>query len=283
MDKPTRSDLVYWINERWSIRQKRAQGLPPPWSQDKIFNAVRFCNVHREDDRVTKWIRQYWNRPTDPAWRFVVARMINLPESLNEISGCLLPVQMAYELKRRRATGVKVFTSAYTISTCGRNMDKLDYVFDHVVDDVACCENKYSGSFDESLDLGCEATHRWLMDVDGIGSFLAAQVVADMKNTRAHPLAAAPDWWTFSAPGPGSLRGLSWYFYQQPTGVTVPKYAEHMNICMECVLPQVSKDVPRISAQDFQNCLCEFSKWCKVKYGNGHVRNTYDPFLSESA
>lgn len=281
MEKPTRSDLVYWINERWSIRQKRAQGLPPPWSEDRIFNTVRFCNVHREDDRVTKWIRKHWNFHTDAAWKFTLGRLINLPSSLERIDevGQRMSLDHAKEeLRTRMRVREKVFTSAYTISTCGAEMDKLDYVFG-LVSRIRSRESLAPPPYSQGL----ASTARWLQEVDGIGSFLAGQIVADMKNTRGHPLDAAHDWWTWSTSGPGSLRGLSWYFYQQPTGVTAPKYAEHMNICMECVLPQVSKDVPRISAQDFQNCLCEFSKWCKVKYGNGHVRNTYDPFLSESA
>jgi len=46
--------------------------------------------------------------------------------------------------------------------------------------------------------------------------------------------------------------------------------------------PRIDPSVPRISNQDFQNCLCEFSKWCKVKYLGGHVRNTYNPFSKDS-
>ena len=47
---------------------------------------------------------------------------------------------------------------------------------------------------------------------EGFASFMAAQVVADLKNTLGHPLQDASDWHSFSAYGPGSLRGLSWYF-----------------------------------------------------------------------
>jgi len=268
-------ELAYWINERYRIKLAKEAKDTPPWSKDRVFNTVRFCNVHREDDKVTRWIRKYWNRGTDPAWRFVVGRMINLPESLEQLLYCDFPWQMKDVLKKRVAQGHKVFTSAYTISTCGRSMDKLDYVFDHVVSGTPA-ELNYSGLSHAAAGLEV---------VDGLGSFLAGQVVADMKNTHGHPLHDAPDWWTWSAPGPGSLRGLSWYFNKEAMlneiqSITPREYRHALRACRYEVDPLVRPEVPRISDQDFQNCLCEFSKWCKVKYMNGHVRNRYDPLLS---
>lgn len=270
------TDLAYWINERWRIRQQREQGTPPPWSEDKVFNTVRFCNVHREDDKVTRWVRRYWNRGTDPAWRFVVARMINWPASLEELLHCDYPWQMKDALKKRRDNYAKVFTSAYTVSTCGRKMDKLDYVFDHVAARVAGAQG--TGTFST-----LEEAYFWLSNIDGLGSFLSAQVVADMKNTHGHPLHDAPDWWTWSAPGPGSLRGLSWFFHHNPYNVSASRYVADFDACREVTDPLINPEVPRISNQDFQNCLCEFSKWCNVTYLNGHVRNKYVPVLPKSA
>jgi hypothetical protein len=261
-------ELAYWINERHAIKLRRAEGIAKPWSADPIFQGVRFCNVHREDDKVTQWIRRYWNRKHDPVWKFVLARMINLPESLE---GCLrsaTPESMNDLLHLRRDSGAKVFTSAYTISTCGKSMDKLDYVFDWVLRRVRSLP---------AIDYtSCDTTWQSLTKVDGLGSFLAAQVVADMKNTEGHFLESAQDFWTFSKPGPGSLRGLSWYFYGEPEHVTATGYATHLRGCREEVDPLVPELIPRISDQDFQNCLCEFSKYMKVKKDNrAHVRNRF--------
>jgi hypothetical protein len=268
--------LGYWINERYAIKLRKESGQPPPWSSDQIFNTVRFCNVHREDDRVTRWIRANWNYFTDPVWRFVLARMINWPDSLAEITLAGTPERAVEMLKQRAATGAKVFTSAYTISTCGRKMVKLDYIL-LVLQRVEKAQLQ-SASF-KSL----EDAHFWLSQIDGLGSFLSAQIIADMKNTEGHPLQYAPDWWTWSAPGPGSLRGLSWFFFRAPYGVTATNYWTLLDQCREITEPFINPEIPSISNQDFQNCLCEFSKWCKVKYNNGHVRNKYDPFLSASA
>src|SRR5262249_11808741 len=111
-----------------------------------------------------------------------------------------------------------------------------------------------------------------LCEVRGLGSFLAAQVVADCKNTPHHPLFSAPDWDSFSAPGPGSLKGLS-EFFDQP--VTARTYHAALNECWKLTarLLPVGLD---LHMQDFQNCMCEFSKYMRVKRG-GHARNKYSP------
>ena len=270
-------DLSYWINERYDIKCRRESGLPPPWTGDPIMAGVRWCNVHREDDAVTRWMRQSWNyQGTHPVWWWVLGRMLNYtptlalimsePEDRRELTW------VSSLLKDERANGNKVFTSAYTISTCGKSMDKIDYVM-RVVKDVQAQE--HPGDLMKFSTL--QNTWERLQGVDGLGSFLAAQVVADLKNTKGHPLQDAPDWWQWAAPGPGSLRGLSWYYRNSPEGVTPRMFKSAIEQCYSEVMPLVHERVPRISMQDFQNCLCEFSKYMKVKHLNGHVRNKYRP------
>jgi hypothetical protein len=272
------ADLSYWIVERYAIKERREAGLPKPWSTDHIFQGVRFCNVHREDDAVTKWIRKNWNMGHHPAWMFVLARMFNLPATLEDITDKTDIIQFPENqpldglregLKDRQFCGEKLFTSAYTISTCGKSMDKVDYVLDWVVQRTM----DFEGHIDYT---SCSTTWHSLTLIDGLGSFLAAQVVADMKNTDGHKLSTAQDWWTFSKSGPGSLRGLSWYFYGEPEKVRPPAYDQHLKGCREEVDPLIPAMIPRISDQDFQNCLCEFSKYMKVKKDNrAHVRNRF--------
>jgi hypothetical protein len=280
MNPPLVAEMAYWITERYAIKLRREQGLPKPWSPDPIFQSVRFCNVHREDDVVTKWIREYWNRGNDPAWKFVLARMINLPESLATAKQAMLSqhtldemTEMKLALKANRDCGEKIFTSAYTISTCGKSMDKIDYVFDWVVGEVKKWEETHYGLNYTS----CVEMFYGLTQFDGLGSFLAGQVIADMKNTKGHVLEHASDWWTFSVPGPGSLRGLSWFWFGRDDGVTPSSYTDRLASCRSRVDPLIPSYIPRISDQDFQNCLCEFSKYMKVKDDpRAHVRNRYD-------
>ena len=61
LDDPVRA-FFDWCRERESIRVKREQGLPPPWSADPIFQRGRFLNVFREDDKGSKAILRFVGR-----------------------------------------------------------------------------------------------------------------------------------------------------------------------------------------------------------------------------
>ena len=48
---------LYWIEERESIRRKKEElRLEPPWTEDKILQEFKFCQVFREDDRTSRWV-----------------------------------------------------------------------------------------------------------------------------------------------------------------------------------------------------------------------------------
>jgi hypothetical protein len=250
--------LAYWIHERESVREKKEAGCPKPWSEDPIFQGTYFCNVRREDDKVTKWIRENW--PHHNVGLVVLARMFNLPSHLEQLA----PETGDWEgmkscSKALREAGGKLFNGAYLITTCGVKMDKVDYVYQ-----VAQEASKLNGHVE-----GLEGFHRMLTSVNGLGDFLAAQVIADLKNTKGHPLQYAQDWWTWAAPGPGSLRGIRCIegFERTSQGQFLP--------AMQQLQAQLENEyaIPKIHAQDFQNCLCEFSKYAKVHGGGRDKRN----------
>jgi hypothetical protein len=108
--------------------------------------------------------------------------------------------------------------------------------------------------------------------LEGFASFMAGQVVADLKNTKGHPLSKAEDWWTFSAPGPGSLRGLKWYFDRE-WKINHATYED----AMANVMYEIQDDLPyKICMQDLQNCMCEFDKYMRVKTGKGRSKRSYN-------
>lgn len=260
-------DLAIWINERYSIKMRREQGLPAPWTLDKVMASTRFCNVHREDDKVTKWLAQHWRPKYHQVWQILLARMINNIPTLETLlpavaNGDLGEVKNQLKLRRQRTT---IFGNAYTVSTNGRAMDKVDYVIDHVVLPAMQFRTPAMTTLDAWAD--------WLCTLNGVSTFMAGQVIADLKNTHGHPLQAAPDWYTWAAPGPGSLRGLSEYF-RRP--VTAAGFTSALQQCYNETNPLICDYVPVIHMQDFQNCMCEFSKYVRVQNG-GHARNRYTP------
>ncbi len=275
-------EMVYWITEREEMRKRKELGVGVThdfrfgFSNDPYMGRVRYCNVRREDDAVTKWLAVNWRPKHHAVWEIVLARMINYTPSLQELNCSVvwdggLP-SVSHYLKERRRRGEKVFTSAYTISTCGQSMDKIDYVMG-VVDAVRDFENNRVLPWEAPPEpITLAGAHSWLTQINGLGSFLSAQVIADLKNTAGHSLQDAPDWRTWAAPGPGSLRGLEAYFGAR---VTPSGFAPALAQAWEEVRPRLSPDLHNLHMQDFQNCMCEFSKYIRVKDGNGHVRNKY--------
>jgi hypothetical protein len=68
----------------------RARKLSQPqWTDDPILATYRFCNVRREDDRVTIWVRQNIREPFADhpnLWLMLcIARQINWPETLQQL------------------------------------------------------------------------------------------------------------------------------------------------------------------------------------------------------
>lgn len=270
VEYPRTADLAYWIMEREAIRQRREAGVPAPWTSDPNMANVRYCNVHREDDKVTKWLRTnpVYSGAHVPVWVVVLSRMVNRISTLAIIEPHVADSDLGrikLSLKELRVTD-RIWGNAYTISTCGKSMDKVDYVIDHVVESVKNNDHMF-------FESTCEKTFAKLTAFDGLGSFLAAQVVADLKNMVGHPLYTAPDKWDFVTHGPGSLRGAAAYFGHP---VTPSTFKRSLALINQQVAPLLPAYVGPIHMQDLQNCMCEFSKYIRVREG-GRARNTYPP------
>ena len=265
--------LIYWITEREKIRIKRRQGLPYPWTKDPILRQYKFCNVRREDDAVTLWIKEHWRDPhyQDPRmWHtMAVARLINWPPTLAAIGYPMpwRPNRFRKIMSERRANKEQVFTGAYMITNAGQTMSKVDtviYMLDNL-DKLEPCPTKRST---------LQETHALLMDSNhcGMGSFMAAQVVADCKQTGL--LAEAKDWWDWCAPGPGSQRGLSRLFGVEFRRFRQDEFLEHLISLREEIEKKIEID---LCLQDLQSCLCEFDKFERTLWGEGRPRSIYRP------
>lgn len=265
--------LLYWIEERYRIYEKKSAGDQRPWTLDPVFRQTYFCNVHRENDRVTKWIRKFYSSYVKDdmfEYNIVLSRFINWPPTLEHVGYQLIhePEMLKKTLVERSKTN-KIWGGAYIITTHGQPMGKIDYLVDQVLYDYMMMDRyiKY--------DTILSHAHGHLMEVPGIGSFLAAQIVADLKNTTNHPLSKAPDWYTFVAPGPGSLRGASWFHYGRSEGLTVSMFPAAFAKVREYVDAYWPLEIPPVCNQDLQNCLCEFDKYCRVSLSTGRSKRSY--------
>jgi hypothetical protein len=274
-------DLFAFIKERYAILRRRQAGSPKPWTQDPILQGYRFCNVYREDDTVTQWIKANWRDPNtnDPdVWfAMTVARFVNWPDTLAEV-GYPAPwtddmaQKFIHVLSDRKEAGKKVFTGAYVIHAVkGSKIGHLAYdVFtpmwerrDYILDGAR----------------SCAIFNQRLMEFEGLGSFMAGQITCDTKYTRL--LDTAQDWWDFATPGPGSRRGLA-RVTNRPVDYRW-KDEEWLGDLLElkaALSPKFlnanfNNNMPMIHAQDLQNCLCEFDKYERVRLGEGRPRSNY--------
>ncbi len=269
-------EFVYWIHERENIRILKESGEPKPWSKDKVFQETYFCNARREDDKVTKYIRKYWDDPSMIFSDMTLCRLLNRIETLENTP---VPSLMSNAdewsfaadeiLHAMSARGEQIWSGAYIVSTNGLSMSKIDYAID-LVSKVMAMESLLQ------CVTTCSGAHTALMQIKGLGSFLAAQIVADVKNTKGTLLYKSEDKKTFSAHGPGSLRGLAWLF--QRDKVSPKEYPELIERAAEIVqFNCYSEDFfSKFDYQDLQNCLCEFDKYMRVSTGVGRSKRKYE-------
>lgn len=337
--------IRYWINERhaiylrkavlqksniahiggyaWESREERdawgGKGLDPrQWrperlTNDPILREYRFCNVFRELDRVTVWIRENIREPFadhQHLWfMLAAARYINWPDTLDElisggdtwpsdVSGRFSPERMTWQLEDRRARGLKVETGAYMIRAESDtkapwyNWSKQRYVAEVVLGKLWERRAGWVHVLDGKLDAAVQAFGGsdlrptmqliWEMFQDkhytGWGPFMAYQVVVDLRWTRY--LRDAPDIQTWSALGPGSRRGLN-RLHGRPVGFALSQdqgLREMIELRERLSAPGVLAPwVPLPDLSDVQNALCETDKYLRVKSGEGRPRAKYVP------
>lgn len=267
--------LYHWIQERIRIRDQKNAGELLPWTDDPIMAKYRFCNVHREDDKVTEWIATNWRRPNenDPGLPFAmaVARMINHPPTLAELG---YPTYWDADhfvrvIAKRKGEKQKVWTSAYMITGgfSAGGQTKEDIIARVL---TTLWDNLQDRNVEHDDTLAVAAAK---LTVPGIGTFLSAQIVADLKYTPY--LNMATDWWSWCSPGPGSTIGLN-ILNERPwtTAVSPSNFRREVALVQKAIEDGIGLE---LHAQDTQNCLCEFSKYFKALKDIGRPKAQYSP------
>lgn len=269
--------LVVWAKAREELRRKKEAGGLPPWTADPVLRQFRFCNVQREDDKVTKWIAANWRKPNvvDPDLWFamVVARHVNLPETMKAI-GYPVPWRPAKFIKivrGRKAQGLVAYNAAYMIRAGKGGHDKAQYLAEQVFNPLWKKRKSMRPQPGETL----ESYHARLSKEFGLGSFMAGQVVSDLA--YAPPLNTASDWMEFAASGPGSRRGLNRVLGRP---LKAPwkehEWREELRKLREQIKPEFeAAGLVWCHARDTQNQLCETDKYLRFLSGEGRPKQRY--------
>lgn len=283
--------------ERHRVYLRRRAGQARPWTADPVLQRYKFCNVYRELDATTAWMKQHvrdrysYHRYL---WFMVcVARHFNWPPTVLK-----LRAEQAWPNERwspqkaarvLQAWGAQAYTGAYMVNPPTRA--ELQELPSHLRSKVAwsclvCLGDLWRQraelmeQFEAARTL--EAAHRVLDGAArGWAGFTAYEVVSDLRWTRY--LNRAPDKFAWAHLGPGALRGLQ-RVHGRPVGQRPPQALALRDA--RGVLGELEKYWPRsekwpaLELREVEHSLCEFDKYERARLGEGRPRSRY-PGLAE--
>lgn len=294
------TELLTFAQERHRIYLRRAEGAPKPWTSDEILQSYRFTNMYRQLDKVTIWINKNLRDPNYGSDKLPflmgAARQINSIPCLQELVDRKAlgphrwdPEKARRVMNERAARGEQVYSGAYMLT--GRGIrpedprDKPYYTCYRALTPLWVDAKYWAPQKGETL----AGYHARLIQAEGFGGFLSAQVIADLKYIDPN-LVAAPDWSTWACSGPGSRRGLA-RMINRPIkgegggkgdeGAKMWREEEWFEVFSE-LRQKVSEEIKKFPlltmphAQDLQGWLCEVDKYWRVQEGRGTPRSKYN-------
>jgi hypothetical protein len=282
MNEESLVDFFYFLRCRHNIYFKKESGCLKPWTEDPILRDYKFCNVFRELDTTTIWIRENirhrWRNHKYLWFALAVARRINLPVTLSRLDDLLVnwnPENAFYDLEHRRRMGLPIYGGAYSLSTSSIKMSKNEYTVYECLDKLWQRREGIT-EFLESDSYSIEEVFRiFRIGNPGISGFLAYEIVTDMRHTRY--LDQASDIMTWANAGPGAIRGLNRIKSNPIDSRIKPCQA---NKDMQYLLSQsahyLPNHFPTLEMRDIEHSLCEFDKYMRIKFNKSYLCRRYD-------
>ena len=280
-----------FMKERHAIYLSRATGKPKPWTTDRILQQWKFCNVYRELDRTTIFMRENITNPNAGApadlmifncayFRFIgdsaPFERGDLPMFIEHFPS--VRASLKQNIRRALNHDKKVFTSAYQVLHGGRTTPKEIYVVDLVLDSLWTNRNRAAEPGVRANTL--QETFKALYPLCGFGGtgFMAYEVVSDLRRTSFYKQTPM-DTRTWANAGPGTVRALN-RMLGRPLSRTMQQ--QESNRLMRYLLTIADygawpndQEYPRLEMREIEHALCDFDKYERVRNGEGHMRNRY--------
>jgi hypothetical protein len=272
--------FCYWVRERYQIFLRRRAGKPKPWTDDVILQNYFFTNPYRENDKVTQWFREHVRDPLrdDSAVVFatVCFRWFNwIPTGELLLKHNLLtdwsPTRCQQVLEGRS----KIFTGAFMINSPGGE-PKLGAIVRRVNN---VWQDREALLQDAAQWKTMQQAHQRLSQYDGLGGFMAYEIVCDLRYTRW--LEGAMDKLTWSNPGPGAVRGLYRILGRDfpkgnnATSPPIPKdWSEQTQRLLSIWKTRMPK-LPPPEAREVEMSLCESDKYDRALFGDGRLKRRF--------
>lgn len=279
------SSLFAYMIEREAIRQRRAAGLPRPWTGDPILDAYSFTNVRRSDDRTTRELVANFYEPNAPAaapgdvlFNCALARFFGRADVVAHL-GWQADWDSEATIARAREWAGPLFTSAYVITNNGESGDKVEFVCRKVLTPLWQARNRIATA--TVRENGWHFLVGQLRELPGLGGtgFMAKEVAQDfMLATGWVPR----DRDTYTPVGKGARRGLNRLHGRQvnekitSTGRDVEwrllREVRELFAIRHEFLPA---DFVELQLHDIQFNLCELDKYLRTKSGEGKPKRRY--------
>lgn len=285
-----RSGNIYeffsFVQKREWIRARRLRGEEWPWTDDPVLQQFRFCNVFREDDKVTQWFREHIRQPLSRDVHAVIRatiafRWFNKIETGEILKPYLLrgswePQEIKKEMIAAREQGLALFTGAYMIKSEAKK-PKLEAVLDYITN----CDNVIDPIMEEYNSGGSfslEELHERIMQIPYLGRFMAYEVVTDLAHTCIGQ--DAHDIMTWASAGPGCARGAGWIFKGEPKGYNYSsnKGQRELLEIMRDLLWQANEGGHwpcgwrPWTMREVEHTLCEYDKYRRAQAGQNLKR-----------
>lgn len=267
---------IYWIEERELVRKRKALGKPKPWTDDEILRTYRFCNVRRMDDKVSQYLLNNWYVPFRDHPLIVpavaLARFLNKIETLEEIKPLVFQSRwnskaLDRKLRQLKSAGKRIFSAAYMVRG-QESEDKICSVLEHYVKPLLLIKDDLHPS-------SMEDTWEKISSSYGVGSFMAGQIVADLRWAKSGKWKDKKHW---APKGPGSARGMNRLMGRPlKTSISQTQFVLELTDAISVGTAEITSDelVKKLEGIDWQNTLCEFDKYERVLWGEGRPKQKY--------
>lgn len=276
--------LIDFAIERENIRDRKERG-ELALTNDPILAQYRFCNVHRRDDRVTKWlINNLYSTPCEDMWfKAAIARLINWPPTLKylmaeglipESAKKFEPVRFIDFMDDMLKDKVKMYSSAYIVyPTNVKGNSKAHNMCVHIILPLVAEAVKYREVLEEN---SIELFTKLMAKSFGIKTFIAGQVAADLTYID-NQLDTAKDLYSWAPMGPGSQRGLNRLFNRPLKQAMKEKdFLDELTQILYLLIKHDNRFLD-LTLHDVQNVMCEFDKYVRVLTKEGTPRQLYKP------
>lgn len=272
--------FLYWIEERHRVWEAKKYQHPKPWTNDEILQSYFFTSPYRENDKTTIWFREKIRNPLRESARVIFAtacfRWFNfIPTGRTLIKYGLLDEWDVHTARRVLGQQGKIFTGAFMINS-PPGETKLNAITRRV-------NNVYKDRWRLIQKANTWATlqqaHEDLSVYEGLGGFMAYEIVCDLRYTKW--LEKATDKMRWCNPGPGCIRGLyriTGREIKNKSNATSPKryagWEDDMNRLLKLARAKLPR-MPPFEMREIEHSLCEWDKYERARLVDGKLKRRY--------